>query len=60
MKGSVKIIVVFSLVFFVVTSPLGPVVNVLFPDYTSIYIGEHERLLNEVLDMVPSNASILT
>lgn len=59
-KGSIKKIVVFSLVFFVGASPLGPVVNVLFPDYTSIYIGEHERLLNEVLNMVPSNASILT
>jgi len=59
-RGSVKKIVVFSLIFFVATSPIGPPVNILFPDYTSIYIGEHEILLKETLSTVPSNASILT
>jgi uncharacterized membrane protein len=59
-RSSVKKIMVFSLIFFVAVSPVGPVVNVLFPDYTSIYRGEHERLLGEVLNAVPLNASILT
>ncbi len=59
-SGSVKKIVVFSLIFFVATSPLCPVVRFLFPDNTSIYKGEHERLLTEVVNMVPPNASIIT
>jgi len=59
-SGSVKKIVVFNLIFLVGVSPLCPVVRFLFPDYTSIYIGEHERLLSEVVNMVPPNASIIT
>jgi uncharacterized membrane protein len=59
-SGSVKKIVVFILVFFVIASPLCPIVNVLFPDYTSFAVGEHERLLSEVISIVPSDASILT
>lgn len=59
-RGSLKKIVAFSLVFFVIASPLCPVVNILFPSFTSISIGEHELKLNEVLSMIPSNASILT
>ena len=59
-RGSMKKIIVFSLIFFVGVSPLSPVVNSLFPRYTSIYIGEHERQLSEVLNTLPSNASILT
>lgn len=58
--GSVQKIVVSSLIFFVVVSPLCPVIRFLFPDYTSIYIGEHERLLSEVVNMVRPNASIMT
>jgi uncharacterized membrane protein len=59
-SGSVKKIIVFSLIFFVIVNPLSPLITVLFPDYTSIYVGQHEQLLNEVVNMVPSNASILT
>jgi hypothetical protein len=36
------------------------VVNIGFPDYTHIGIGPHELQLNEVLRMIPPNASILT
>jgi uncharacterized membrane protein len=58
--GSLKKIIVFSLMFFVIASPLGPVVNTFFPSYTSIGAGQHELELNKVLSMVPANASILT
>lgn len=59
-KGSIKKIVAFNLLFFFLTSPLCPVVNLAFPDYTHIGIGQHELQLNEVLGMIPPNASILT
>ena len=60
LKGAIKKIVAFSLVFFFLTSPLCPVMNIAFPDYTHIGIGPHEIQLYEVLDMIPPNASILT
>lgn len=60
LKGSIKKIVAFSLVFFYLTSPLCPVMNIAFPDYTHIGIGPHEVQLYEVLDMISPNASILT
>jgi uncharacterized membrane protein len=59
-SSSLKKIVAFNLMFFVIASPLCPVVNTLFPSFTSISIGEHERQLNQILSMIPSNASILT
>ncbi len=59
-KGSIRKIVAFSLVFFFITSPLCPVINLAFPDYTYIGIGPHELQLNEVLSMISANASILT
>jgi uncharacterized membrane protein len=59
-KGSIWKIVAFSLVFFFITSPLCPVINLAFPDYTHIGIGPHELQLNEVVSMIPANASILT
>jgi uncharacterized membrane protein len=59
-KGSIKKIVAFNLIFFFITSPLAPVMNIAFPDRTYIGIGPHELQLNEVLGMIPPNASILT
>ena len=59
-KGALKKIVAFNLVFFFLTSPLCPVMNVAFPNYTRIGVGQHELQLYEVLGIVPSNASILT
>lgn len=59
-SGSLKKVVVCSLIFFVTTSPISPLIGYLFSSYTSIYIGEHEGFLSEVLMMIPSNASILT
>ncbi len=59
-KGSIKKIVAFNLLFFFLTSPLCPVINLAFPDYTHIGIGQHEMQLDEVLRMIPPNASILT
>jgi len=49
-----------SLIFFLVVSPMSPVVSFLFPDYFSISTGIHERLLSETINLVPPNASILT
>jgi uncharacterized membrane protein len=40
--------------------PVGPVVRVLYPNFSSFSYGEHEKALNEVLTVVPVNASILT
>lgn len=59
-KGQLKVIVVFNLISFVVVSPLLPIASVLPVNYAPAYIGEHEMSLNEVLNMIPSNASILT
>jgi len=59
-KGSIKKIVIFNLVFFFISSPLGPVVNLAFPNYTHIDVGVHERQLNDMVNMIPPQASILT
>jgi uncharacterized membrane protein len=58
--GSVKKIAVFSLAFFVFLAPFCLVQTIFFPSFTSIQIGKHERSLAEVVNMVPSSASILT
>jgi uncharacterized membrane protein len=58
--NSLKKIVLLSLMFSLVASPLSPVINVLFPSSIYFQIGEHERMLSETIDKVPSNASILT
>ena len=49
-----------SLIFFLVVSPMSPVVSFLFPGYFSFSTGIHERLLSETINLVPSSASILT
>jgi uncharacterized membrane protein len=68
-KRSIKIIMVSILISFIVLSPLSPVPNILFPNHkpiclggtqTSVYIGEHERSLACVANMIPSNASVMT
>jgi uncharacterized membrane protein len=59
-KRNLKVVMLFSLIFFVVASPIGPVVTVLYPDSTSVSYGEHERALSEILTNIPANASILT
>jgi uncharacterized membrane protein len=59
-RRRLKVVMLFSLIFFVVASPIGPVVSVLYPDYTSVSYREHERALFEVLTSIPANASILT
>ena len=59
-RRRLKIIMLFSLVFFVVVSPVGPIGSVLYPDYASFSYGEHEQALTEVLSIIPASASILT
>jgi len=59
-RRPLETIAVFSLVFFVTATPLFPMIRVFPANYTPSHIGEHERLLDEVLDNVPSDASILT
>lgn len=59
-KGSLKKVVVFSIAFFLIASPLGPVVNILYPNYVNLSTSNHEQQLDEVLQMIPPNASILT
>jgi uncharacterized membrane protein len=59
-SGSLKKIMTLSLIFFFMASPLCPVFNILFPSYRFISLGEHESQLHQVLEMVPTNASILT
>jgi hypothetical protein len=58
--GSLKKVIVFSLVFFFAASPICPVARTLWPDYTVKSIGEHERLLAEVVGRLPSSSSVLT
>ena len=49
-----------SLIFFLIVSPMSPVIGFLFPDYFSFSAGSHGRLLSETINLVPPNASILT
>jgi uncharacterized membrane protein len=57
---SLKKIIACSLIFFVAASPLSPLVLYFFPDQTIVYVGEHEKLLNEVIAKIPPNATVLT
>jgi uncharacterized membrane protein len=59
-NGSIKKIMVASIVFFVVFSPMCPLVQILYPEHFSIQIGMHEKLLQQIINLVPGNASILT
>ena len=59
-RRRLKIMMLFSLVFFVVVSPVGPIGSVLYPNYATFSYGEHEQALTEVLLTIPANASILT
>lgn len=59
-SGSIKKIIVASVIFFVIASPMLPPVNILFPGYLSIQITTHDRLLQQTIALVPANASILT
>ncbi len=59
-KRPLKIVMLFSLIFFVVASPVGPIMSVFYPDPASFSYGEHEKTLTEVLTTIPANASILT
>ena len=58
--GSIKKIVIFNLLFFFISSPLCPIVNLTFPSYTYINIGQHEIQLGETIKMIPPSASVLT
>lgn len=59
-RGGLKLVMFFSLLFFIVASPFSPVVNVVTPGYASVSYGEHEKALSEILMTIPANASILT
>jgi len=41
-------------------SPIGPVVNIVFPGYGLKPMTEHEEFIHEVLTYVPPNASVMT
>lgn len=59
-RRRLKVLMLFSLIFFLVASPVGPIVNFLYPDYASFSYGEHEKELSEILMTIPTDASILT
>jgi uncharacterized membrane protein len=58
--GPLKKILVFSLVCYVLFAPFCMVQTIFFPSFTYIQIGDHERSLTEVMNLVPPSASILT
>jgi uncharacterized membrane protein len=58
--GAVKKIMVASIAFFLIASPICPVVNTLYPSVMSIQITNHDMLLQQTIALVPANASILT
>lgn len=58
-KKPLKKILICSVTIFVISSPLSPFVYVLFPE-KAIFIGEHERILSNIVSKLPQNASILT
>jgi uncharacterized membrane protein len=57
---SLKKIMVCSLIFFVAATPFSPLVLYFFPDQTIVYVGEHEKLLNDIVAKIPQNAAVLT
>jgi uncharacterized membrane protein len=59
-SGSLKKIMVCSLIFSVIINPVSPLINTLFPGFSSIQVGEHEKYISEVLTLIPSTASVLT
>jgi uncharacterized membrane protein len=58
--NSIKKIAAFSLAFFVLFAPFCLVQTIFFPNFTTIQRNGHDRALTEVINMVPSNGSILT
>jgi uncharacterized membrane protein len=59
-KKSLKLIIGSSLVFFILVSPLSPIVSLFPTNYKAASLGDHERTLTEVLGSIPDDASILT
>jgi uncharacterized membrane protein len=59
-KRSLVMIIGSSLVFLILISPLSPTVALFPTNYEAASFGNHERMLHEVLETVPKNASILT
>lgn len=59
-KKALVMILGSSLVFFVLVSPLSPVVTSFETNYKVASFGDHERMLHEVLETIPANESILT
>lgn len=63
-KGLLMFVLVCSVVMSAVSTPLSPVLNILYPGYYQDggfpQVTKHEVLLSEVIQMVPSDASILT
>lgn len=57
---SLKMIMLCTFLFFIVSSPLSIVVNRVFDGYASVHIGRHEMVISDVLNRIPQNASILT
>jgi uncharacterized membrane protein len=55
-----RYIAVASLVFFLTVGPMSPIIGYLFPNFISLSSGNHGRILGETINLVPSNASILT
>ncbi|HVP92822.1 MAG TPA: DUF2079 domain-containing protein [Acidobacteriota bacterium] len=65
-SGQIKNLLIVALIFMLFASPLSPLlqtsgVNIpSFSTYTLPSVGDHESTLQSIIDLVPSNASILT
>ncbi len=59
-KGYAWKILLLSFIFFLVSSPLGPLINIFFSSYGLPQITEHEVLLSKAVSLIPSDASVLT
>ena len=62
LKGTshIRYIAAASIIFFLIVGPMSPIVSHLYPGFISLSTGSHERILGETINLVPSNASILT
>ena len=60
LRKNLLTILVFSLIVFILVSPLSPVVAMVYPQYGVVPTTQHENLIHEVLTYIPSNASVLT
>ncbi len=60
LRKSLATISVCSLMALIIVSPLSPVVSIVYPEYGTNPVTQHEELIRAVLNHIPQNAAIMT